>query len=197
MMTAASDDLPTLTLATQDLKGLLHLLESGVRLTVRVGGSLADLVCGQIGIPRDYLDGRIQTLFLNARAVDDVDTAQIEDGAVIALSAAMPGLVGATLRKGGAFSGLRAAISQKDGAASQGGVSGTITLKLFNLVAREVGPDLLARGVLFPGKRLGDFFDTAAPPDLTIRQAEAPLGIAAAAALCAQHPWIGVRLQGG
>ena len=195
MMKAATNDIPELALATQDLKGLLHFLESGVRMTVRVGTSLADLVCDQIGIPRDYLDGRIQTLFLNAKAVDDVNTARVEDGAVIALSAAMPGLVGATLRKGGAFSGLRAAISQKDGAASQDAASGTITLKLFNLVAREVGPDLLARGVQLPGSRLGDFLGAAAPPDLAIRQAERSLTIQAAAALCAQHTWISVQLE--
>jgi hypothetical protein len=195
MMKAAKEHLPVLTLATQDLKGLLHLLESGVRLTVRVGTSLADLVCDQIGIPRDYLDGRIQTLFLNAKAVDDVNTARVEDGAVVALSAAMPGLVGATLRKGGAFSGLRAAISQKDGTASQYDASGAITLKMFNLVAREVGPDLLTRGVQLPGNRLGDFLNAAAPSDLTIRQGAQPLTIQAAAALCARHSWICVQLE--
>jgi hypothetical protein len=107
----------------------------------------------------------------------------------------MPGLVGATLRKGGTFSGLRAAISQRDTAACEGSVPGSITLKLFNLVAEEMGPDLLTRGALFPGKRLADFFDSAAPPDLTIRQADQPVTTAAAAALCAQHPWIGVQLQ--
>jgi hypothetical protein len=153
------------------------------------------LLCEQIGIPRDYLDDRIQTLFLNAKAVDNVDTATVTDGAVIALSAAMPGLVGATLRKGGTFSGLRAAISQRDTAACEDSVPGTITLKLFNLVAEEMGLDLLARGALFPGKRLGDYLDTAAPQDLTIRQADQALTIEAAAALCVQHPWIGVRLE--
>ena len=36
---------PTLTLATVAVQGLLHLLESGVRLDVRVGGTLAELLC--------------------------------------------------------------------------------------------------------------------------------------------------------
>jgi hypothetical protein len=66
---------------------------------------------------------------------------------------------------------------------------------MFNLVAREVGPDLLTRGVQLSGDRLRDFFDAAAPPDLTIRQAEDPLTIQAAAALCAEHSWIGVQLE--
>jgi hypothetical protein len=184
-----------LTIHTKVPKSLLHLLENGLRLNVMVGGTLAQLLCEQIGIPKDYLDNRIQTLFLNAKAVDNVETATVADGAVIALSAAMPGLVGATLRKGGTFSGLRAAISQRDTVAAGGLAPGTITLKLFNLVAEEIGPDLLVRGALFPGDRLGDYLDTAAPPDITIRQAEQPLTIAAAAALCAQHPWIGMQLE--
>jgi hypothetical protein len=188
---------PALSLATQDPKGLVHLLESGVRQEVRVGGTLAQLLCDQIGIPRDYLDDRIQTLFLNAKAVDNVDTARVTDGAVIALSAAMPGLVGATLRKGGTFSGLRAAISQ--GEASEAGelTLGTITLKLFNLVAREMGLDLLARGVVFPGRRLVDFLATAAPADLQIHLDEGSLDCQQAVDLCSQHQWIGVRLTSG
>lgn len=194
-MNRAQNSDPWLTIDTKDRKGLLHLLESGLRLDVMVGCSLARLLCEQIGIPKDYLDNRIQTLFLNAKAVDDVDTATVGDGAVIALSAAMPGLVGATLRKGGTFSGLRAAISQRDTGAAEGLVPGTITLKLFNLVAEEMGPDILARGALFPGKRLADYLDTAAPPDLTIRAADRPLTVEAAVALCAQHPWIGLRFE--
>jgi hypothetical protein len=188
---------PWLTINTKVRKSLLHLLESGLRLDVMVGCSLARLLCEQIGIPKDYLDNRIQTLFLNAKAVDNVDTATVADGAVIALSAAMPGLVGATLRKGGAFSGLRAAISQRDSDVAEGLTRGSITLKLFNLVAQEMGPALLARGALYLGKSFGDYLDTAAPPDLTIRLADQPLSIEAAAALCAQHAWIGVQLENG
>lgn len=188
---------PTLTLATETPEGLLHLLESGVRQEVSVGGTLAGLLCDQIGIPRDYLDGRIQTLFLNAKAVDNVDTARVEDGAVIALSAAMPGLVGATLRKGGAFSGLRAAISQKDIVTSDDQAGGTITLKLFNLVAREMGPDLLAQGVVFVGPRLADYLETAAPGDLVIYDGEAPMDRDKAVALCGRHEWIRVALKNG
>jgi hypothetical protein len=194
MNTAQNID-PWLTISTKVRKSLLHLLESGLRMEVMVGCSLASLLCEQIGIPKDYLDNRIQTLFLNAKAVDNVDTATVNNGAVIALSAAMPGLVGATLRKGGTFSGLRAAISQRPSAAGEDLVPGTITLKLFNLVAEEMGPDLLTRGILVPGKRLKDYLDTVTAPDLIIRQADQPLTVAAAAALCTQHSWIGVRLE--
>lgn len=188
---------PQWTIRTQALEELLHLLESGVRLEVTVGGTLAELLCEQIGIPRDYLDGRIQTLFLNAKAVDDVDTARVTDGAVIALSAAMPGLVGATMRKGGVLSGLRAAISERSEGGAQNATVGTITLKLFNLIAREMGPHLLERGVHLPGNRMADLLKGDGAEDVQLRQGGEPLSREAALDLCAQHAWIGVQLERG
>ncbi|MDJ0784963.1 MAG: hypothetical protein QNJ22_23555 [Desulfosarcinaceae bacterium] len=193
-MTSPPHEALWLTIRTATLQGFLHLLEGGVRLDVNLGGTLADLLCDQIGIPRDYLDGRIQTLFLNAKAVDNVDTAQVTDGAVIALSAAMPGLVGATLRKGGAFSGLRAAISEDGADACAGVACGSITLKLFNLVARELGPDLLERGISLPGSRLYEFLESEAPDDLQIRMGSQTLDPAEAATLCRENQWVGLRL---
>lgn len=57
---------------------------------------------GVLGLPHFYVEERIQTLLLNGLAVDDPDTAVLESGARLALSAAMPGVLGATLRRGGA-----------------------------------------------------------------------------------------------
>jgi hypothetical protein len=194
MNTAQNTD-PWLTINIKAPKGFVHLLESGLRLDVMVGCSLARLLCEQIGIPQDYLDNRIQTLFLNAKAVDNVDTATITDGAVIALSAAMPGLVGATLRKGGAFSGLRAAISQRDTDVDESLAPGTITLKLFNLVAEEMGPDLLVRGGRLSGERLADCLKTLGNDQFQAHQAGNPLSRDQVLALCHRHPWIGVTFS--
>jgi hypothetical protein len=63
----------------------------------------------------------------------------------------MPGLVGATLRRGGFYSAMRSEISWKagDGERDEGdGPPGTVRLKLFNTVLREIGPALLQRGVM-------------------------------------------------
>jgi hypothetical protein len=125
----------------------------GVRLRARVGVTIRALVCGQFGISDDYLDRRVQTVFLNGRAVDDVDRAVVEDGAVLSLSAAMPGLVGATLRKGGHYAALRANISHGQTDACRTG-EGEVTVKLFNMVARELGPHFLKSGVQVPGRSL-------------------------------------------
>lgn len=127
------------------------LLEKGVVVAARTGCSLRDFLCNQLGLTGRYLDERIQTLFLNARPVDDVDMAIVRDGATLALSAAMPGLLGATMRKGGRYAAFRRSISQADDACGAGQASGHVTVKLFNLVAREIGRHLLAMGVTVAG----------------------------------------------
>ena len=134
---------------------LLPLLEKGVIIPVRTGGSIRDFFCGQLGLPEDYLEQRIQTLFLNARPVDNVDTAVIQDGSVLALSAAMPGLLGATMRKDGWYAAFRKDISQCAQPGSQRQADGLIRVKLFNMVAREIGDILLQRGVRVDGTDLG------------------------------------------
>jgi hypothetical protein len=126
------------------------LLEKGVTLEVQVDCSIKDLLCGQLGLSETYLDQRVQTLFLNAKAVDDVRTMVVRDHAVLALSAAMPGLVGATLRKGGAYAAFRREISAKKQDTCTGCTSGRVTLKLFNMIRNEFGPGILSQGVWVP-----------------------------------------------
>ena len=133
----------------------LPLLEKGVIIPVRTGCSIHDFFCGQLGLPEPYLEQRIQTLFLNARPVDNVNTAVIQDGSVLALSAAMPGLLGATMRKDGWYAAFRKDISECSRPGSRSQTDGLIRLKLFNMVAREIGGILLQRGVRIDGTDLG------------------------------------------
>lgn len=125
----------------------LPLLEKGVMLPARTGCSVRDFFCGQLGLSEAYLDQRIQTLFLDARPVDNVDTALIQDGATLALSAAMPGLLGASMRKGGWYAAFRKDISQSTERCSLRQADGLVRVKLFNMVAREIGGVLLQKGV--------------------------------------------------
>src|SRR5208283_5655020 len=85
------------------------LLQQGVMLWTRVGCSVQVFLSEEIGAGQDTID-KIQSIFLDGRPVDDLDAAMIKDGAVLALSAAMPGLAGATLRRGGTYSSFRNAI---------------------------------------------------------------------------------------
>lgn len=137
-----------------NLPPFFSLLEKGVVLPATTGCTLREFLCGQLGLSQAYLDQRIQTLFLDARPVDDVDTAVIRDGCTLALSAAMPGLLGATMRKGGRYAAFRRDISQQSDAKRAGAASGRVTVKAFNMVARELGGQLLERGVEIHGRAL-------------------------------------------
>ena len=128
------------------------LFEKGVILSAKIGCTLRDFLCRQLGVSDDYLDQRVQTLFLDFRPVDDVDTAMVRDGATLALSAAMPGLLGATVRKGGRYAAFRKDISQHADACGICETPGRVTVKLFNMVARELGPGLLEAGVEVDGR---------------------------------------------
>ncbi len=136
-----------------------QLLSKGFIIHPRTGCTIKELLCGQLGIKDDYLDKRIQTIFLDDKVVDDVNSAVIREGSILALSAAMPGILGATLRKGGWYAPMRKQISHDKDVASDTHLKGEITIKLFNLIVREIGPLFLERGIHVKGE---DFFDIVA-----------------------------------
>ncbi len=135
------------------------LFSRGVRVGACLECSVKELVCGQLGVPEDYLENRVQTIFLNGHAVDDTGRATVGDGATIALSAAMPGLAGAVLRKGGVLAALRPDITYQNQGPVQETCQGRVILKLFNMTSREVGPLLLAVGIWIDGAGLREIFD--------------------------------------
>lgn len=134
------------------------LLRSGFRVTSQVGCSVKDFLCGQMGLTTDYFENRIQTLFLNSKPVDNAETALVQDGATLALSAAMPGLVGATMRRGGHYGRMRGSITHTDDNQTCAAETGWVTLKLFNLVLKELGPYFLNHGIWLDGKNVAAFF---------------------------------------
>jgi hypothetical protein len=145
----------TLALKTRDdqLSSFFPLLQRGVTLRADVGCSLRELLCDQLGIPADYVTGRITTIFLDNHPLDDLDST-VSEGARITLSAAMPGLVGAVMRRGGFYASLREGITHAETAKERQAGTGTVTLKLFNLLLPELGPLVLARGILLDKKEL-------------------------------------------
>jgi hypothetical protein len=135
----------------------LKLIEQGFKMKIETGRTVRELLCGQLGVSENYFDNRIQTIFLDGKAVDDADTAWVNAGSRLALSAAMPGLVGATFRKGGRYAALRSNISYAKTKKPDVGGEGKITLKLFNMVAKELGPVLLRKGVIIDGEVFQNF----------------------------------------
>ena len=130
------------------------LFQQGITVEVETGCSIKELLCGQLGIDPAYVEERISTIFLNGKPVDDCDTAVVGDGAVLALSAAMPGLVGAMLRKGGFYTAMRSAITYRTQSADSIRANGRIRLKLFNSIMGEAGPLILRRGIIIPNSNV-------------------------------------------
>ena len=116
---------------------------------VHSGLSIKNLLCGNFNIEEDYLEGRIQTVFLDGKPVDDVDKALVLHGSVLALSAAMPGLVGSTFRRDGALAAFRSSIThQQEGRVPNGQEGVAVWIKLFNLLVNEMGPQFLKNGII-------------------------------------------------
>jgi hypothetical protein len=148
----------TLTVTAGGISRFLPLLGQGFTVKRPAGASVEEFLCRGCGIAPDYLRDRVQTVFLNGKAIDDLAAAVVNDGSTIALSAAMPGLAGAVLRKGGAYAAMRRQISHDSTDGSRAGGPVSVSIKLFNLVARELGPGFLEQGVLIGGADLQDFF---------------------------------------
>jgi hypothetical protein len=140
------------------LSSFFQLLQGGFFLAASVGCSIDALLCEQFGLDKEYVLQRITTLFLDGKPVDDIDAAVVRDGATLTLSAAMPGLVGAAMRRGGAFASLRRSITAKNEDASAQHGTGVIRMKLFNMVMDELGPGFLKKGITIGSAQLIDFF---------------------------------------
>ena len=134
------------------------LLQQGVKIRRRVGCTVLAFLREELGAGTETIE-KIQSIMLDGKPVDDIGSALIHDGSVLALSAAMPGLVGATLRRGGAYSSLRSVITYHEtGEACKPG-EGWVKMKLFNLMMAELGPGLLRQGVLVRAHDLADLLE--------------------------------------
>ena len=155
-MREASQSHLSLTLKPDQLNAFFPLLQKGVSVPATVGCTLRSLLCDQFAIPADYLTDRITTIFIDNHPLDDLDRTIVQDGSRVTLSAAMPGLVGATMRRGGFYAALRQGISHVTDSGAAKDACGEIRLKLFNLLLAEIGPLVLARGVILEQCELAD-----------------------------------------
>ncbi len=131
---------------------------NGFNIQIRSGISIKEVLFEVLGLDDHYIEHRIQTIFLNGKTVDDINTSRIQNDSTLALSAAMPGLVGATFRRSGRYASMRKQISHKRVKSSALSENDTtyITIKLFNLIAKEIGPICLSKGVVIKGRDLRD-----------------------------------------
>ena len=153
-----------LTMRPEQVREFFPILQQGVTVNARVGCSLSKLLCDQLALGRDYVVERITTIFLDGKATDDIDSAIVRDGSTIALSAAMPGLVGATMRRGGYYAAMRSGITHTESQRGSVDRIGTIRVKLFNILLSELGPGILKRGVVISASDLAGFLGSKTDP---------------------------------
>jgi hypothetical protein len=132
------------------------LLQQGVKIRRRIGCSVEVFLRQEIGAAPETIE-KIQSVMLDGKPVDDIACSLLHDNSTLALSAAMPGLVGATLRRGGAYSTFRSAITYHETGKPCASGEGLVTVKIFNLLMAELGPDLLRTGVLLRSSDLLEF----------------------------------------
>ncbi len=147
-----------MTLNSPTTRSLSPLFQHGVMVKADVNCSIRTMLCEQLGLSVQYVEDRVKTIFLDGRPVDDIDSAVIRDGSTLALSAAMPGLVGAILRRGGHLAPLRSQIAHREEKKVASRREGIVVLKLFNLLIDELGPSILERGVIVGREDLKSLF---------------------------------------
>lgn len=147
-----------LVLPPDQLSAFFPLLQQGIWLHARIGCSVTELLTGQFGIAEQYLVERITTLFVDGKAIDDPQTCYVNDRSTLALSSAMPGLVGATMRRGGHLAAMRGAITYREQHQARS-AAGRIRIKLFNMVMAELGALLLGYGICLSRREFERFMD--------------------------------------
>jgi hypothetical protein len=121
------------------------LLQEGVRIKTRVGLTIQGFLEQELGLSPEFIAGKIKTVFLDGRPVDDYNRAVLKDGSVLSLSGALPGLVGATMRSGGFFASLRSGITYQEADKPVSQQEGNITVKVFNILLKDLAPIIMKK----------------------------------------------------
>lgn len=138
----------SLTVEPSILPIFSHFLQDGFQLEAPVGCSVREFLRGRCRLAPDIIEDRINTVFLDGMPVDDLDSAFVKNNSTLALSGAMPGLVGAAMRTNSPLRYFRSSItrgSEDEGTHQQRGL---VRLKLFNTVMRDLALSFLREGIL-------------------------------------------------
>ena len=136
---------------------LSTVLQSGFFVTGSEGDSIYTFLMNLPGFSEDYLATEVQTIFYNGDALDDLDSQLAGQSATIALASAMPGLAGAIMKKGSICGALRKTRTVM--AVSRPGETIEIRVKLFNTIARDLGPGLFSSGIRIDARDLRLFLE--------------------------------------
>ena len=147
-----------LTVDASLLTAFYELLQAGFMVRCKAGVAIENLFSDQFGMSKRLVEEKISTIFLNGKPVDDITSTIANNGSTLALSGAMPGLVGATLRRKSPLASFRQSISAGKNIKDKENSEGWVQIKLFNVLLKELGPGFLERGILVPSAELKAFF---------------------------------------
>lgn len=147
----------TLLIPAHAIDRFTTLLQAGVIVKMDRPTSIGEFLLSLPGFNQQYIAERVETIFLDGLPVDDLSKIITGGHPVLAISAAMPGLAGAIFRK----NSFHAALRTTDGKNGENDLQeeGTVSvlLKLFNIVARERGGDILSNGCFISANTLLKF----------------------------------------
>jgi hypothetical protein len=129
---------------------LYPILQKGFCVKVLTGVSVRRLLEDQFKLSSDFVDVKISIVFLNGKAVDNIDSAIVTDNCELALSGAMPGFVGAAMRRGGYYSSMRSAVSHIEQLSIPPIIEGMVKIKLYNTLIQSLGLEFARRGIIVP-----------------------------------------------
>lgn len=140
-------------------RAFMRFLLEGFRVKVLNGWSIGELLTKHYGLTMDYIEDRIRCIFLNFAPADDVDANFVQDGSILSLCDAVPGLAGSTMRRDTPHLRELRGISatELETKSLKAGTPGFIHVKLFNMMVRELGPTLLDKGLWLGGEDLEKF----------------------------------------
>lgn len=152
-----------LIVKTDALPRFTTLLQSGIYMELDQGTSIGELLFALPGFSEKYVKETVQTIFLNGLPADTLQQKLFGKEAVIAISAAMPGLAGAIFRKDGVHASLRTTTAAELSSQDALETPITIRLKLFNMIAMDRGEELLANTCIITAKSIGAFLNYRPP----------------------------------
>jgi len=146
----------SLELAEDKIASLFLLLQNGFFIKACVGCTIEKFFIEQLHLSPDYIETRIQGLFLDGKPADHIETAIIRNGAHLTLSGTMPGLAGMALRRG-PLAVFRHGITHREKGDYNFSGDGFVQLKLLNLLMKDMGPELLRRGIYINSSELAGY----------------------------------------
>lgn len=130
------------------------MFQEGVLIKTEVGLNVRKTIKNVFNKTDEFIEKRISTILLDGKVVDDIDRATVKEGSVLALSGAMPGLVGATMRTHSVYESFREAITYIEKDRTHDTKTGIFTIKLFNILLGELAHKALNNGIILPAWRL-------------------------------------------